>query len=77
LGVSLDKNRNAWLAAIEQDGLTWPHISDLKYWSSSVVPEYNITGIPLTVLVDKEGNIIEKNLRGPALEKKLAEIFGE
>lgn len=77
LGVSLDKNRNAWLAAIEQDGLTWPHISDLKYWSSAVVPEYNITGIPLTVLVDKEGNIVEKNLRGPALEKKLAEIFGE
>lgn len=76
LGVSLDKNRNAWLAAIKQDGLEWPHVSDLKYWNSAVVPMYQITGIPLTVLVDPEGNIVAKNLRGPALETKLAQIFG-
>jgi peroxiredoxin len=77
LGVSLDKAANAWTAAIAQDGLTWKHVSDLQYWNSSVVPEYQITGIPLTVLVDKEGNIIAKNLRGPALEEKLAEIFAK
>lgn len=77
LGVSLDKAANAWTAAIAQDGLTWKHVSDLQYWNSSVVPEYQITGIPLTVLVDKEGNIIAKNLRGQALEEKLAEIFAK
>lgn len=76
LGVSLDKARGAWLGAIEQDGLTWNHVSDLQYWQSAVVPVYQIQGIPMTVLVDKEGNIIAKNLRGEALEQKLAEIFG-
>lgn len=77
LGVSLDKSQQAWLTAIEQDGLQWHHVSDLKYWQSAVVPEYQIQGIPLTFLVDKEGTIIAKNLRGPALENKLAELFGE
>lgn len=77
LGVSLDKNSTAWLNAIEQDDLQWRHISDLKYWQSDVVPEYQIKGIPLTYLVDPQGNIVAKNLRGPSLEQKLAEIFGE
>ncbi|MBT7688073.1 MAG: hypothetical protein HN618_06400, partial [Flavobacteriales bacterium] len=75
LGVSLDKTEKAWLGALQQDGLTWRHISDLKYWQSSVVPEYQIKGIPLTYLVDKDGIIIAKNLRGKSLEDKLAEIF--
>lgn len=75
LGVSLDKNEKAWLGAIQQDGLTWRHISDLKYWQSAVVPEYQVKGIPLTYLVDKDGVIIAKNLRGKSLEDKLAEIF--
>lgn len=75
LGVSLDQNQKAWLNAIEQDGLRWKHVSDLKYWGSAVVPEYQIKGIPLTYLVDPEGNIIGKNLRGASLEQKLAEIF--
>ena len=75
--MSLDKNSSAWLNAIQQDDLQWKHISDLKYWQSSVVPEYQIKGIPLTFLVDPEGNIVAKNLRGPSLEAKLAEIFGE
>lgn len=77
LGVSLDKNKNAWLGAIQQDGLEWKHISDLKYWNSAVVPEYQVKGIPLTYLVDPEGIIVGKNLRGATLENKLAEIFGE
>lgn len=75
LGVSLDKNQKSWLNAIEQDGLKWRHVSDLKYWGSEVVPEYQIKGIPLTYLVDPEGNIIGKNLRGQSLENKLAQIF--
>lgn len=75
--VSLDKTKQAWLNAIGQDGLDWKHVSDLKYWQSEVVAEYHITGIPLTILLDKEGKIIGKNLRGEALENKLAQIFGE
>jgi peroxiredoxin len=77
LGVSLDKNSSAWLNAIQQDDLQWKHVSDLKYWQSEVVPEYQIKGIPLTYLVDPEGNIAAKNMRGASLDQKLAEIFGE
>ena len=76
-GVSLDKDMQPWLSAIGQDGLEWRHVSDLKYWDSQVVKDYQITGIPLTILVDKEGVIIAKNLRGEALGLKLAQIFGD
>ncbi len=75
LGVSLDNNKNAWLNAINQDGLTWKHVSDLGGWQSSIAPVYNINSIPMTYLVDKEGKIIGKNLRGAALEQKLEELF--
>jgi len=82
LSVSLDgmpQQQNAkqnWLDAIDKDGLIWKnHVSDLKGWSSSVVPVYGIEGIPFTLLIDKEGIIIGKNLRGQELEKKLAEVF--
>lgn len=75
--VSLDKNHNAWTTAIERDGLLWEnHVSDLKYWQSAAVNLYDIKGIPLTYLIDKEGKIIAKNLRGKELETKLAEILG-
>jgi peroxiredoxin len=77
LGVSLDTDRSRWLGAIEADGLTWPHISDLKGWQNSAAQLYGVRSIPHTVLVDREGKIIARNLRGPALEAKLAEIFGE
>jgi peroxiredoxin len=76
LGVSLDRTRDAWLKAIEQDGLPWVHISDLKYFQSEAAVTYNINAIPATYLIDPEGNIIAKNLRGPSLEAKLKEIFG-
>ena len=74
-GVSLDRDEAAWLRAIEKDGLDWVHVSDLNFWNSTVVPLYNIEGIPMTVLVDKEGKIIAKNLRGPSLEAKLSELL--
>jgi len=77
LGVSLDKNRDRWLKAIEDDNLTWPHISDLEGWASKPAQMYKVSSIPYTVLVDKDGKIIGKKLRGPSLEAKLAEIFGE
>ena len=75
LGVSLDKNKEDWVQAIQDDGLTWNHVSDLKYWGSEVVPLYNIRGIPFAVLLDPEGRIIAKNLRGPALHQKLEEVL--
>ncbi|MGF1639159.1 MAG: peroxiredoxin family protein [Cyclobacteriaceae bacterium] len=75
LGVSLDRDKAAWLKAIDDDGLTWTHISDLKYFDSEAARIYNIQAIPFTILVDEEGKIISKNLRGEALEQKLAEIF--
>ncbi len=74
-GVSLDKDKEAWLKAIEKDGITWPQVSDLQYWNSVVVPLYAIEGIPYTVLVDRDGKILAKNLRGTDLEQKLAEVL--
>ena len=74
-GVSLDRKREDWLQAIEQDGLHWTQVSDLKYWNSEAARIYNINAIPFALLLDPEGRIIGKNLRGKALENKLEEIF--
>jgi thiol-disulfide isomerase/thioredoxin len=77
LSVSLDKDKNAWIAAIQKDHLSWPnHVSDLKSWSNEASRLYKVTGIPFTVLVDQDGKIIDKNLRGADLENKLKSIFG-
>jgi peroxiredoxin len=77
LGVSLDRDRTAWKNAIEQDGLTWHHVSDLKGWQSEHAAMYSVTSIPQTVLIDKKGNILARNIRGEQLGAKLKEIFGE
>jgi peroxiredoxin len=74
-GVSLDRSKQDWLKAIKDDNLTWTHVSDLKYWQSEAAKTYNITGIPFSLLLDPDGKIIAKNLRGAALDNKLAEIF--
>ena len=74
-GVSLDQDRNKWVAAIQKDQLTWPHVSDLKGWQSAGGQAYQVSSIPATFLIDKAGKIIAKNLRGPALERKLEEIL--
>jgi peroxiredoxin len=74
-GVSLDQDRDKWLEAIETDGLVWTQVSDLMFWNSAVVKLYDIKGIPFAVLLDKEGKIIAKNLRGQELDNKLAEIL--
>lgn len=76
-GVSLDRTKQAWVEAIEEDDMAWKHVSDLRYFDSEAASLYNINAIPATVLLDKEGTIIAKNLRGEALEEKLAEIFGD
>lgn len=74
-GVSLDQDKARWEDAIAKDGITWPQVSDLKMWGSSVVRQYNIQGIPYTVLLDRNGNIIAKNLRGAELDEKLSSIL--
>ncbi|MDD4214088.1 MAG: TlpA disulfide reductase family protein, partial [Bacteroidales bacterium] len=75
LGVSLDKTRAAWVGAIRSEKLSWIHVSDLKYWQSEVVPLYHITGIPHMILLDPEGKIIAKNLRGEELYHTIKDIL--
>ena len=75
-GVSLDRTKADWVQAIEEDGLTWTHVSDLKYFESQAASDFNITAIPFSILVDPQGKIIAKNLRGAALDKKLEEVLG-
>lgn len=77
-GVSLDNpgKKDAWVKAIEDDKLgQWQHVSDLQGWKSVVVELYAIKGIPQNYLLDKEGRIVASNLRGEALEAKLAELL--
>ncbi len=74
--VSLDRTRANWLQGIKDDHLgQWHHVSDLGYWQSSVVKLYHIQGIPTNFLLDRDGKIIARNLRGEALSQKLEEIF--
>jgi thiol-disulfide isomerase/thioredoxin len=77
LGVSLDDDKGKWLDAIKKDGLGWLHGSELKGWQSSFVTLYGFTGIPFNVLLDKDGKILGKNLRGPQLEKALEDAFAK
>lgn len=75
LGVSLDNNRDTWTQAIEADGLAWLHVSDLAGFKNAVAVQYGIVSIPSTVLVDANGVIVAKGLRGEALAAKVAEIL--
>ncbi len=77
LGVSLDNEREPWLEAIEVDGLTWPQVSDLGGWENAASKLYGVRAIPHTVLLNREGVIVAKNLRGEELRTKLEEIFAE
>ncbi len=77
IGVSLDRKKDAWLAAIEKDGLTWQHVSDLKGWSNAVAKSFGVSSIPHTILLDKDGKILARGLRGEALKRKLEELFPE
>jgi peroxiredoxin/uncharacterized protein YdcH (DUF465 family) len=79
LSVSLDRPdaKDKWLAAIHKDGLTWTHVSDLKYWDNAVAKQYGIRAIPQNLLLDPKGKIIARNLRGEDLDVKLTEVFGK
>jgi thiol-disulfide isomerase/thioredoxin len=76
-GVSLDRSKSNWTAAIIKDNLTWPNVSDLKYWQSEASALYGVKGIPYSVLIDPEGKILHKGLRAGELEKVLGGILGE
>ena len=76
LGVSLDKARESWIQAIKDDGLVWTQVSDLKFWGNEVAQKYKIESIPQNFLIDPNGKIIGKNLRGADLESKLCELLG-
>lgn len=75
LGVSFDQNREKWLQAVQADKLTWTQVSDLKGWGNEAGKLYGISSIPQNLLLDKEGKIIAKNLRGAELEAKLEEVI--
>lgn len=74
--VSLDQNKESWEAVIKQDQLEWPyHVSDLKGWYSKYAAVYRVNSIPANFLIDENGIIIAKNLRGPMIEKTLSELL--
>ncbi len=75
--VSLDRSRADWIQAIKEDGLDWTHVSDLKYFDCQAAKDYNINAIPFSILLDKNGVILAKNLRGAALDQKLEEVLGK
>ena len=77
MGISFDKDYDKWVKAIADDNLSWAHISDLKYWSSEAGELYGIKSIPQNILLDPDGIIIEKNLRGEDLHEKLEELLGD
>lgn len=75
VGISLDKDREKWLGAIEDDGLDWIQVSDLQGWKSAVAGTYSVKAIPQTYLLDREGHILAKGLRGGALYDRLAGLL--
>jgi peroxiredoxin len=79
LGVSLDREtgKDAWLKAIKDDNLTWTHVSDLQFWNNAVSRQYGINSIPANFLIDPNGIIVGKDLRGKGLEDRLKELLGE
>jgi len=75
LGVSLDQNKDRWIQAIHADNLAWTHVSDLKYWQNAVAQMYRINSIPANMLIDPNGKIIARNLRGEALYEMLGKLL--
>ena len=75
VGLSFDRNKEDWVKAIKDWGMPWIHLSDLQYWQSVAAGVYSVNSIPDNLLIDPEGTIVARGLRGEALEAKLAEIF--
>jgi peroxiredoxin len=77
LGVSLDRDKAKWMEAIQKDNLIWTHVSDLGFWNNAVAKLYKVQSIPQNFLLDPEGKIIAKNLRGEALTSFLSGVLGQ
>ena len=79
IGVSLDREdqKEKWINAITTDNLTWTQVSNLKFWQDPIAKQYSVQSIPATFLLDADGKIIAKNLRGAELRAKVAEVLGE
>lgn len=75
IGVSLDKDRESWLQAIKDDGLVWNHVSSLKFWQDPIAELYQIRSIPAAFILDREGRIVARDLRGAQLESKVEELL--
>lgn len=75
VGVSLDSKKEPWLKAVDTDGLAWTQLSDLQGWKNAVAVQYGIAAVPQNFLVDPQGKVIAKNLRGEELQAKLAQLF--
>lgn len=75
VGVSLDRTKASWLRAIDDDGLIWNHVSYLKFWQDPIAKLYNIRAIPASIIIDQEGRIIDKNLRGAQLAARISQIL--
>ena len=76
VGVSLDRNEADWKKGIEDLGITWPQMSDVKYWDCEGAQLYGVQAIPATVLIDKDGTILKRNLRGAEIAKELEKLLG-
>jgi peroxiredoxin len=77
VGVSFDQKKDAWVNAVQQMGMPWPQMSDLKGWKCAASATYGVSSIPSNVLIDPQGKIVAMDLQGKALQNKLREIFGE
>ena len=75
IGISLDSNKEAWLKAVDKDGLTWTHVSDLKGWQCATATTYGVKAVPASFLIDPNGKVVGKDLRGEELNKTLADLF--
>lgn len=77
VGVSLDKDKSKWTEAIAKDGLTWTHVSNLKFWDEPIAKQYNVESIPATFILDASGKVVAQDLRGPELRAKVLELLAK
>ena len=76
-GVSFDKDREKWLAAIDQNDMNWVHVSQVNGFDNQAARDYAVQGIPSNFLIGSDGKIVAKNLRGEALYEKVAELLAQ
>ena len=77
VGVSLDKDAAKWKEAIAKDGLTWTHVSNLKFWDEPIAKQYNVESIPATFILDASGKVVAQDLRGAELKAKIQELLAK